>query len=269
LSLESVNGGLGDTAYVEMVRLQDGRPGQLRYVMQCNPSGIPEDLVALKPPSEPEWPEQGTWKLDPIQLRDDSVKFIVPRAAGPGIGIFALRAVAKDGTCGPCVLLNRPEIWWCQSDFGMAGIAGQPIRAFGKNLRGVGGQVAIALVPVTDLDTEYPLSAEPVDDNSVRFSLPARMPAGEYLVFAHNGYGGAWGWSMPAKIVVCEPEEWSQQRYNVRDFGAAGTGEVDDTAAIRAALSQAAAAGGGVVYFPRGAYLVSDTLEVPRFTTWL
>ncbi|PWC05428.1 glycosyl hydrolase family 28-related protein [Agromyces badenianii] len=41
---------------------------------------------------------------------------------------------------------------------------------------------------------------------------------------------------------------------NVRDFGAAGDGVADDSAAIRAAIT---AASGGVVFFPQGTYIVS------------
>ena len=47
---------------------------------------------------------------------------------------------------------------------------------------------------------------------------------------------------------------------NVRDFGAAGDGRTDDTAAIQAALSKGLDTH-AVVYLPDGVYLVSDTLK--------
>jgi hypothetical protein len=47
---------------------------------------------------------------------------------------------------------------------------------------------------------------------------------------------------------------------NVRDFGAAGDGTNDDTAAIRSALS--AVPEGGTVFFPLGTYLVTGNLSV-------
>lgn len=52
---------------------------------------------------------------------------------------------------------------------------------------------------------------------------------------------------------------------NVRSapYSAAGDGKINDTAAITAALSAVAAAGGGVVDVPAGVYLV-DTIRVPR-----
>jgi hypothetical protein len=49
--------------------------------------------------------------------------------------------------------------------------------------------------------------------------------------------------------------------FNVTDYGATGNGTTDDTAAIQSAIT-AAAAGGGMVYFPAGTYLVQP-LTVP------
>lgn len=52
--------------------------------------------------------------------------------------------------------------------------------------------------------------------------------------------------------------------FNVKDFGAAGTGDplTDDTEAIQAAIDAAANAGGGVVYFPRGRYRTTSALTL-------
>jgi hypothetical protein len=52
---------------------------------------------------------------------------------------------------------------------------------------------------------------------------------------------------------------------NVKDkrFGAKGDGATDDAAAINAAIGACEAAGGGIVYFPVGVYLVSATIAVP------
>lgn len=48
--------------------------------------------------------------------------------------------------------------------------------------------------------------------------------------------------------------------FNVKDYGATGDGITDDTTAVQAAIDAAEAAGGGVVYFPVGTYLVSTQL---------
>ena len=46
--------------------------------------------------------------------------------------------------------------------------------------------------------------------------------------------------------------------YNVKDYGAVGDGTTKDTEAIRKAISAAAGAGGGTVYFPAGQYLTGS-----------
>lgn len=53
--------------------------------------------------------------------------------------------------------------------------------------------------------------------------------------------------------------------FNVRSYGAAGTGtscgSTDDTAAVQAAIAAAVAVGGGEIYFPAGSYKLSAPLQ--------
>lgn len=58
------------------------------------------------------------------------------------------------------------------------------------------------------------------------------------------------------------PSRGGQAAVEIRWFGAKGDGTTDDTAAIQAAIDAAEAAGGGVVLFTPGTYLISATLTV-------
>jgi hypothetical protein len=49
---------------------------------------------------------------------------------------------------------------------------------------------------------------------------------------------------------------------NVKDYGAAGDGSADDTAAIQAAISAAVARNGGLILFPSGTYKITSTISV-------
>jgi hypothetical protein len=51
---------------------------------------------------------------------------------------------------------------------------------------------------------------------------------------------------------------------SVLDHGAVGDGVADDTAEIQAAIDAVEAAGGGVVYFPRGIYLITTDLVIDQ-----
>jgi hypothetical protein len=54
---------------------------------------------------------------------------------------------------------------------------------------------------------------------------------------------------------------------SVRDFGAKGDGQTDDTAAFQKAMDAAREAGGGIVHAPRGNYFFAGHLDVPAAVT--
>jgi len=53
-----------------------------------------------------------------------------------------------------------------------------------------------------------------------------------------------------------------ERMISVKDFGAVGDGTTPDDAAIQAASDRVEALGGGIVYFPKGTYLVNATLAI-------
>ena len=50
--------------------------------------------------------------------------------------------------------------------------------------------------------------------------------------------------------------------YNVKDYGAKGDGVTDDTNAIKSALNKLVGGIGGIIYFPTGTYLISNTIMI-------
>src|SRR5436853_313549 len=55
-------------------------------------------------------------------------------------------------------------------------------------------------------------------------------------------------------IVSAAPAVNTYPNLNVKDYGAAGNGIINDTLAFQNALNDAGAAGGGIVVAPRGTY---------------
>ena len=60
-----------------------------------------------------------------------------------------------------------------------------------------------------------------------------------------------------ADDLITNPLRW----FNVKDYSAFGDGFTDDTVAIQATIDACEAAGGGVVYFPAGIYIIGGALQ--------
>jgi hypothetical protein len=93
-------------------------------------------------------------------------------------------------------------------------------------------------------------------------------------VESRNTSGGADGniddFMIDNVVIQYKTMELSPQRIiDVRCFGANGEDEVDDFDAIRDARDAVNAAGGGVLFFPPGTFIVSDTIELGPNTTVL
>ncbi|MCL5279038.1 MAG: glycoside hydrolase family 55 protein [Planctomycetes bacterium] len=73
--------------------------------------------------------------------------------------------------------------------------------------------------------------------------------------------------SWAAVAAAEETPKVASGHFDVRQFGAEGDGQTDDTAAFQRALDAAGRAGGGIVDAPRGNYLFAGHLNVPNAVT--
>ncbi len=211
----------------------------------------PEGLVGLPAPRD----------LTVVQGGPQSLKLLVPADSQPGVWSVAVSNGQDTAGC----LLNAPVIWWAQGDQGRAASPGGWLRLFGKCLGWTDAGAPKALVVLQQGQTKMALT--PVTTPwSARLELPRNLSPGRWQLTYHHGRGGATAWTKALTIEVVAPATWPPTVYSVKDFGADGSGARDDTAAVESALAKAAAAGGGVVFFPRGRYLLSRGLTIPRFT---
>ena len=158
---------------------------------------------------------------------------------------------------------NLPTIYWTQSNLGDSASPGGWIQVFGRNIVRQPGRAQLVLQPD---GSNAPTKAVLTKGDLWRgaFRVPDQLPPGRYNLRLTNGDGGDDEWIDAGSIAVRAPAPDLTQSFDVRAFGAIGNGKADSTRAIRAAIDAASQGGGGTVYLPRGRYLISETLVIPR-----
>jgi hypothetical protein len=224
-----VGDGFGDHPRIELTRLKND-PGGTAAAVERTGTGTP---------------------VGPLQASDQSVKFIVP--ADFKEGVYAVRITSGDGSA--VGLLNAPTVYWAQGDQGVRAAPGGWIRVFGRCI-GRAPATAVLLMTSVEDQTSRRLAATAANVWEAKFVVPADMKPGVYDLHVHNGSGDSGAWGMAGRLEIKVAEQWPDKQFNVRDFGAIGTGTNDDTKAVLAAVKAAGDHGGGVVYFPRGRYLL-------------
>ena len=209
-----------------------------------------------------------------LQQKSTTLKFVLPAEIGDGIVRFRI----SDGqeSSDPSVL-NAPEIWWMQGDETETATPGGWIRLFGLNLdlrRGAkatlrSGGDAVVIDP------------EAIDEFALRIALPGDVKPGEYTVDFHTGLADEAARTTAGKIRVAARKPVPDQIFDVTEYGAVpaepgylqyttamlAKGQVDSTEAVQKAIDAAGQAGGGLVKFPRGIFVLSQGLDIPMHVT--
>jgi hypothetical protein len=221
-----------------------------------------DDSNCGNPQDAPVAPPVEAARVRVLQPNADSLKFQLP--ASWKQGVYGFQAGSA-----PAVLLNRPLLWFIQPTRLLPGLgedevaAGIEVQIVGKDflLPDDSGSATIAIRPAGGAWRKIQPS------KSERYALTARLPAdladGSYDLSIHNGSGGPAGWSPLHSFTVKKPEQWPQQRWNVREHGALGDDVHDDSEVVRSLLAKAEANGGGILYFPWGTYRLSGSLVIP------
>ncbi len=132
-----------------------------------------------------------------------------------------------------------------------------------------------ATAVVTDLDRATPMKVSSCDGSSqlaqnANGTASMRATSSDHkwcfqgedklyrITFPGDQYSGpiTYNW-------IANPPATQAGYYNVRDFGAVGDGQTDDTIAIRSAFAYIASRNGGTISFPEGDYKVTSAIAMP------
>ena len=214
---------------------------------------------------------QGDWKpAEILQQTERTLKFVLPKELPAGVVCFRIQV---DGAFSELQKLNAPKVWWIQGDQVESATPGGWIRLFGLNL----GFKKGAKLILRNEGISVPLRLIAVDEFNFRAEVPDTVSVGRYRVEFESGEGIAGENVMAGKVEIVTSPKQLNKVYNVTDFGSKPgqpdaiqyyTGmkaldQVDSTESIQKALNAAGKSGGGVVYFPRGIYVLSKGVEVP------
>ena len=214
---------------------------------------------------------QGDWKpAEILQQTERTLKFVLPKELPAGVVCFRIQV---DGAFSELQKLNAPKVWWIQGDQVESATPGGWIRLFGLNL----GLKKGAKLILRNEGISVPLRLIAVDEFNFRAEVPDTVSVGEYRVEFESGEDITGENVMAGKVEIVTSPKQLNKVYNVTDFGSKPgqpdaiqyyTGmkaldQVDSTESIQKALNAAGKSGGGVVYFPRGIYVLSKGVEVP------
>ena len=229
------------------------------------------DAFGRKAKVEVSVPGQGDWKpAEILQQTERTLKFVLPKELPAGVVCFRIQV---DGAFSDLQKLNAPKVWWIQGDQVESATPGGWIRLFGLNL----GLKKGAKLILRNEGISVPLRLIAVDEFNFRAEVPDTVSVGEYRVEFESGEGTTGENVMAGKVEIVTSPKLLNKVYNVTDFGSKPgqpdaiqyyTGmkaldQVDSTESIQKALNAAGKSGGGVVYFPRGIYVLSKGVEVP------
>ncbi len=131
-------------------------------------------------------------------------------------------------------------------------------------------------ITVTDLDSSTPLDIKACDGSGSRLvsstatSATFRADAAnnkwcfrgedkKYRIsFSGDQFAGAVNYTW-----VDQTDERTRGFFNIRDFGARGDGQTDDTVAFKSAMAQIASNNGGTLTIPDGEYIITSPVALP------
>ena len=224
----------------------------LNEVASATVARIPDQGSKLSPEPEQETP------VEVIQANPSSLKFVIPKDFAAGAYRFTLTH-AQGALTGR---VNLPTIYWTQGNLGDTVSPLGWIQLFGRNIVRRSERTQLMLLPEGATKAAKAVLTRGDLWRGI-FRVPDGLAPGPYQLRLFNGDGGEAEWVDAGTVSVRIPDPELAESFDVRAYGAIGNGKADCTRAIKSAIEAARNHGGGIVYVPRGRYLLSDTIVIP------
>lgn len=209
------------------------------------------------------WMEGRLENLAPMRTAENRLQAVVPKSWP--LSTMLVWPV-RDQQAGLPIRVNGATVWWSwPARVSQQDAANSPrVLLMGKNLKLGSAEPRVYLKGPTAAQWLSVIAAHPYQ---LSLQLPSGLAPGRYHLFAHNGTGGAFGWSDPVWLdVVKTPSHRGLPVVDVDRLGARPDDGRDDALAIQQAIDAAARSGGGTVRFSQGTYHLAHTLKLPDAT---
>jgi len=206
------------------------------------------------------WMEGQLNQLQPMRTAANRMVAVVPKDWPPSTMLVWPIGGRKAGVP---IRVNGATLWWAwPARITMEEAAGeQNVKIMGKNLK---LDSATPRVFLKGPGTAGWLTVVSAHAYQLVVQLPSTLSPGKYQMFAHNGTGGAYGWSEPVRMEVIEKKSQTDlPSFDPHRFGAKPDDGRDDAAAIQQAVDSAVKAGGGTVRFSAGTYHLGHSITLP------
>jgi hypothetical protein len=206
------------------------------------------------------WLEGRLEDLAPMRTADNRMQAVVPKDWP--LSTMLVWPV-RDQRAGLPIRVNGATLWWSWPTRISHEETSNSVDVLlmGKNLK-LSSAEPCAYLKGPGTAQRLPVLAAGAYQLSVQ--LPRGLAPGLYQLFAHNGTGGAYGWSEPARLEIAEtPPHGGLPVFDVDRFGAKPDDGRDDSSAIQKAVEAAVKARGGTVRFAEGTYHLAQPLKLP------
>lgn len=201
-------------------------------------------------------------QISPGRTGTNVLTFMIPDDVPSGVYRYQI-ALGEQKLSGE---LNAPQVYWTLSENPPDSKTGYLISVFGRNIcRNAGALLKLSRHDGVDVVLTQPSRCS---EWRATFFFQTSAFATAYEGSIWNGQGDISAWRSTGMISMPEPQLRSDDyTIDVTTMGANGKDDEDDTASIQRALQAVAGHGGGTVFFPRGRYVLSDSIAIPRWVT--